>query len=64
MPADDALAADALPIGLAAGATLRRPVAAGETVARADVELQVPDDVLAVRQDMERSLSYARSIDR
>ena len=58
------LAEDALPIGLAAGAMLTRAVEAGETVARGDVELQVPDDVLAVRQDMERSLSYDRSIDR
>ena len=63
MPAADSLAGDALPIGLAAGAMLTRAVEAGETVARADVELQVPDDVLAVRQDMERSLSYDRSID-
>ena len=57
MPSGDSLAADALPIGLAAGALLMRPVEAGETIARADVELQVPADVLAVRQDMERSLS-------
>lgn len=64
MPAADALAADALPIGLAAGATLKRPVEASEAVARAAVELQVPADVLAVRQDMERSLSYARGVDR
>ena len=57
MPSGDSLAADALPIGLAAGALLMRPVEAGETIARADVELQVPADVLAVRQDMERLLS-------
>ena len=55
MPAADSLAADALPIGLAAGAALKRPVAAGEAVARADVELQVPADVLDLRQELERS---------
>ena len=54
MPATDSLAADALPIGLAAGATLKRPIAAGEAVARADVESQVPADVLELRREMER----------
>ncbi len=54
MPATDALAADALPIGLAADATLKRPVAAGQAVARADVELHVPADVLEIRREMER----------
>ncbi len=54
MPAADSLAADALPIGLAAGASLKRQVAAGEAVARADVELQVPADVLELRGEMER----------
>ena len=64
MPAADSLARDALPISLAAGAMLTWAVEAGETAARADVELQVSADVLAVGQDMERSLSYARSVDR
>ena len=64
VPAADSWAADGLPIGLAAGATLKQPIAAGETVSRAGVEMQAPADVLAVRQDMERSLSYARSVDR
>ncbi len=54
MPAADSLAADSLPIGLAAGAALKRPIAAGETVARVDVELQVPADVLEIRREMER----------
>ena len=53
IPAADALAADALPLGLAAGATLTRPVAAGEAIARADVELHAPADVLALRREME-----------
>ena len=64
MPAAGSLTGDALPIGLAAGAMLTRAVEAGETVARADVDLQVPDDVLTLSQDMERSLSYARGIHR
>ena len=53
MPAADSLAANALPIGLAAGATLKRPVAAGETVSRADVEMHVSADVLELRREME-----------
>ncbi|MDE0219626.1 MAG: Gfo/Idh/MocA family oxidoreductase [Spirochaetaceae bacterium] len=53
MPSADSLAADTLPIGLAAGATLKRPIAAGETVTRAGVELQVPADVLEIRREME-----------
>ena len=55
MPAADALAADALPIGLAAGAALNRQVAAGEVVGRRDVELHAPADVIELRQEMERS---------
>ena len=53
MPATDSLSVDALPIGIAAGATLKRPIAAGETVARADVENHVPTDVLEFRREME-----------
>ena len=55
MPAADALAADALPIGLAAGAALNRQVAAGEVVGRPDVELHAPADVIELRQELERS---------
>ena len=64
MPAADSLAGDALPIGLDADAMVTRAVEAGQTVARASVELQGPADVLAVRQDMEGSLLTARSVDR
>lgn len=55
MPAADALAADALPIGLSNGGKLNRRVAAGEIVSRRDVELQVPADVLELRREMECS---------
>ena len=53
MPATDSLSVDALPIGIAAGATVKRPIATGETVARADVENHVPADVLELRREME-----------
>ncbi len=57
MPAAASLAADALPIGLAAGAALTRPVPAGAVVGRRDAVLRVPDDVVDLRRDMERAAS-------
>ena len=57
MPAGDALVADALPIGLSAGARLRRAVATGETVTRSNVELNAPADVLELRQELEESFT-------
>jgi hypothetical protein len=58
MPTADSPEGDALPIGLADGAMLTQAVGAGETVACADVEVQVPADVLAMRQDIVGVAAY------
>ena len=52
MPAAAARAEDALPIGLAHGVRLRRPVAAGSRLGCGDVELDATDPVAALRQTM------------
>jgi predicted homoserine dehydrogenase-like protein len=52
MPAGAARAADALPIGLAQGARLSRPVATGGAVRMADVTLAVPATVRDLRDEM------------
>jgi len=53
MPAGDSLARGALPIGLAAGARLRRAVAADAIVARTDATLACAPEVTALRAEME-----------
>jgi predicted homoserine dehydrogenase-like protein len=55
MPAAAARAEDALPIGLAHGVRLRRPVAAGSRLGGGDVELDATDPVVALRQTMDPS---------
>lgn len=52
MPAGAAQAVGALPIGLAHGARLARPVAAGESVRMADVTLELPAAIRALRAEM------------
>ncbi len=59
MPAADSLAVGALPIGLAHGLRLERPVAAGAVVTFADVRLDEGDETLAVRREMERAFAPA-----
>ena len=57
MPAADSLAAGALPIGLAHGLKLGRPVAAGSVVTFADVRVDPSDEALVVRREMERAFA-------
>ena len=57
MPAADSLAAGALPIGLAHGARLRNPLAAGETVRFADVDIDESTDAVRFRRQMEAAFS-------
>mgnify|MGYP002623288483 CR=1 FL=1 len=52
MPAADSMAQDALPIGLAQGIELTRPVAAGQVLSAADVALDPADIAVRARQDM------------
>jgi predicted homoserine dehydrogenase-like protein len=53
MPVADSLARGALPIGLADGCRLKRPIAAGAVVTRADVELDESLELVRVRGEME-----------
>ncbi|MEZ5592568.1 MAG: SAF domain-containing protein [Gammaproteobacteria bacterium] len=54
LPAQRSLSLGGLPIGLAHGVRLRRPVAAGSTVAWDDVEANMDDPTVIARRDMER----------
>ena len=53
MPAADSLAAGALPIGLAHGVALSRPVAEGATLGWADVTVDESGDAVRLRREME-----------
>lgn len=53
-PAQDSLARGALPIGLAHGVTLKNPVAAGEVVTWADVEIDDTRPAVQTRRAMEQ----------
>jgi predicted homoserine dehydrogenase-like protein len=53
MPAQDSLAADALPLGLAHGVKLLRPVAQGRTVGWQDVGCDRANVAVRVRREME-----------
>ena len=53
LPAQDSLAVHALPIGLAKGVRLERPVAAGATLTWADIEPMEGRDAVRVRREME-----------
>lgn len=57
LPAARSLAEGALPMGLAEGVPLARPVAAGQTLTWADVAFPDDHDVLAVRRAMEREFA-------
>ncbi len=57
MPATDSLAAGALPIGLAHGRALLKPVPAGTIVTRADVRMDPEDDAVRVRMAMEEAFA-------
>ncbi|MEE9479715.1 MAG: SAF domain-containing protein, partial [Kiloniellales bacterium] len=57
MPAADSLAAGALPMGLAHGRTLLRPVPAGTVITREDVRMDPADDTVRVRMAMEEAFA-------
>ena len=61
MPATDSLAAGGLPLGLAHGVTLKRPVAAGRPVRWSDVEIDASLPAVAFRREMERTFGRALS---
>jgi predicted homoserine dehydrogenase-like protein len=54
LPAERSLALGGLPIGLAHGVRLRRPVAAGATICWADVEIDEAEEAVRLRREMER----------
>lgn len=62
MPAEASLAAGGLPIGLAHGLALRRPVVAGCTVRWDDVAFDAADEVIRFRRDMERAFGGAGGV--
>jgi predicted homoserine dehydrogenase-like protein len=53
MPAARSLAVSALPIGLAHGCRLTRPVRAGDCVRSTDVQLDSAQEIVRTRRDME-----------
>ncbi|MFO0995951.1 MAG: flagellar biosynthesis protein FlgA [Alphaproteobacteria bacterium] len=55
MPAEESLREAALPIGLAQGCALVRPVAAGAVLTRADVALEETALAVRIRNEMERA---------
>jgi predicted homoserine dehydrogenase-like protein len=57
MPAADSLAVGALPIGLAHGVELLRPVAAGKAVTWDDVALDRGDNAVRTRREMEAAFA-------
>jgi len=59
VPAAASLAQGGLPIGLAHGIKLARPVKTGQPVTWADVAFDAGDDVIRFRREMERSFSPA-----
>ncbi|MDW8444457.1 MAG: SAF domain-containing protein [Acetobacteraceae bacterium] len=59
VPAERSVREGALPIGLAHGVTLRRPVRAGETVRGGDVILDEADPVVRLRREMEGERALA-----
>ena len=54
LPAGSSLACQALPLGLAQGLSLIRPVARGEILSWDDVRHDAADDAIRVRREMER----------
>jgi predicted homoserine dehydrogenase-like protein len=60
LPAADSLAMGGLPIGLAQGVTLTRPVAAGEPLRWSDVDVDGESEALAARKTMERRFGPER----
>lgn len=61
MPMADSLAAGGLPLGLAHGVKLKKPVAAGQPVRWTDVAIDESQPAAAFRREMERVFSGAAS---
>ncbi|MBM3555868.1 MAG: flagellar biosynthesis protein FlgA [Alphaproteobacteria bacterium] len=59
MPAKASLKTGALPLGLAKGVKLKRPVKQGAQVTWSDVTIDPADDAVAFRREMERGLGAA-----
>jgi predicted homoserine dehydrogenase-like protein len=62
LPARKSIAAGYFPIGLAHGVTMKRPVAAGGTVAWNDVEFDSHDETVNFRLEMEAIFKRERSV--
>lgn len=60
MPAADSLALGGLPIGLAHGCRLKRPIAKGAPVRWADVDMDETQEIVRVRREMEAQFGAAR----
>ena len=60
MPAADSLTAGALPLGLAHGWKLTKPLAAGELVRWADVEVDASNSAVRIRREMEQMFAAPR----
>ncbi len=60
MPASDSLALGGLPIGLAHGCRLKRPIAEGAPVRWADVDMDETQEIVKVRREMEAQFGTAR----
>ena len=61
MPATDSLAAGGLPLGLAHGVKLLKPVQAGRPVRWSDVEIDAAQPAVAFRREMEQTFAAALS---
>ena len=61
LPAARSLELGALPLGLAHGVTLRRPLAAGEVLRWDDVKVDETDQAVALRREMERRFANGGS---
>ena len=61
MPASDSVEAGGLPIGLASGVTLNRPVAANQCVRWSDVEVDESSLAVTVRRQLEASIAGNRA---
>jgi predicted homoserine dehydrogenase-like protein len=63
MHAADSLAQEAVPIGLAHGITLRRPIEVGQVVQWSDVVIDASNQAIRVRQEMEAIFRKELSIE-
>jgi predicted homoserine dehydrogenase-like protein len=61
MPARDSVQIGGLPIGLANGVTLNRPVAANQCVRWSDVEVDESSQAVTVRRELEATLADHRA---